>query len=651
MFRKIILSYLPDDNFSQLSPIKFHLKLLSPKLFYWINLKYWFENRRLIQADSRLSFFDNYNIAFDNMQDENFYYWYKNFSLLNWYDNYNIYVILPVISLIILNKYKDEQFFIENLKPILYGVSYTVFMFFARFKEFPYEKDKDNFDFFIKLLEKVIFQIEYSHNVKQNIKELENKIKFMIEILKTNIDFLMFIYKLSKELYNFYNEKSFSDIILYEYLASSSLLDFPNEKEIKQLLKQNSKKIYIKRNTFYLDVDIITILNLILQDVPFLSYITNEDNLDYVANYFVDSLSHIDSIDLKLDIKNIVDKVYNFTVWWNNFIDSLKEYNSENVDLNVEPWLWFEQIQEMMSKEMMDSVKQISVVNEQFLDLYVYFVTRRLNNASDTYQFELLYKNEINSKVKIEQDMYFAYKILDTNYFTNSYFYKNRKAFDNAIHYYDFDKKVLPNFIYKSAFKILFSEFQKKSNREYIPQKNYIDIIKEYFSKDLQTLVKKDIKKGYLKKYFKLKKLSFTEEQIKNFKSNIYFPDFIVFCEFLELSWIKVTEDLILTVSRIKDSLFGYLVFRKINWFSKEYEDFYLEWIGVHAFIDFNVEEFYKYFDEKYPKFLNVFTSAKQNQKFVNILKNTMEKYTLKHLFFYDNMRIISYYNKRIFKI
>jgi len=651
MFRKIILSYLPSDNYTQLSPIKFHLKLLSPKLFYWINLKYGLENRRLVWIDTSFSFFDSYNIAFNNVQDENFYYWYKNFALLNGYDNYNIYVILPAIILIALNKYKNEQFFIDNLKPVLYGLVYTVFMFFSRIKEFPYDTDKENFEFFITLLEKVIFHIEYNHNPKQNIKNLESRIKFITNMLKTDIDFLMFLYKLSKTLYNFYNNKTFSDILLYEYLASASLLDFPNEQEIKILLKKNSKKIYIKRNTYYLDVDIISILNLILQETPFLTYITNPDNLEYVADYFVDSLDHIWNINLKDSLENIIDEVYNFKIWGEEFIASLKDYNSENIDVNIDPSLWLEQIQEMMSKEMMDTVKKISSINEQFLDLYIYFVTRRLNNASDTYQFDLLYNNDINWKLYIHPDLYFAYRIIDTNYFIMSYFYKKRKAFKSAIHYYDFERQVLPDFAYKSAYKILFSDFQKKTHREYVPTWDYISIIKKYFGKSISKLIKQDIKAVYLQKYFDLPNLVFTEKQIKNFKSNVYFPDFIVFYEFLQVSWIKINEKLLLNASRIKDSLFGYLIFRKISWPSKKYEKLYTEGIWVYTFIDFDVESFYKYFNKKYPKFLKFFSSVKQNQKFVNILKNTVEKYTLRHLFFYDNMRSISYYNKRIFKI
>ena len=651
MFRKIILSYLPKDNNSQLSPINFHLKLLSPKLFYWINLKYWFENRRILWIDTRFSFFDNYNIAFDNMKDENFYYWYKNFSLLNGYDNYNIYTILPAISLIILNKYKDEEYFVENMKPILYGMVYTIFMFFSRVKEYSADTDKENFKFFITLLEKVIFHIEYNHNPKQNIKELENRVKYMIDILEKDSDFLVFAYKLSKKLYNFYNDKSFSDIILYEYLASSSLLDFPNEQEIKLLLKQNAKKIYIKRNTYYLDADIISVLNLILQDVPFLSYLTKEDNIEYVMNYFVDSLSHIDNIDLNSDLESILDKIYDFSTWWENFINSLKDYNSENIDINIEPWVWLEQIQEMMSKEMMDSVKKISSINEQFLDLYIYFITRRLNNASDTYQFELLYENTINKKLKLPSDMYFMYKALDTNYFINSYFYKNRKNLVDTIHIYDYEKQVIPNFVYKSAFKILFSDFQRKTHKEFIPKKDYLDTIKSYFWKEISQLIKQDINKVYIKKYFKLWRLSFTEEQIKNFRANVYYPDFLVFYEFLKASWVKIDEKIVLNVSRLKETLFAYLIFRNINWFSKKYEKLYLEWVWIYTEIDFDVESFYNYFYKKYPKFIDTFAQVKQNKMFIDIVKYMTEKYWLKHLFFYDNLKSVSYYNKRLFKI
>jgi hypothetical protein len=68
-----------------------------------------------------------------------------------------------------------------------------------------------------------------------------------------------------------------------------------------------------------------------------LAYLTNDNNLDYVLNYFVDSLSHIENIDLSsTNIDLIIEQVLDFSTWGKNFISSLRDYNTENIDFEMD---------------------------------------------------------------------------------------------------------------------------------------------------------------------------------------------------------------------------------------------------------------------------------------------------------------------------
>jgi len=652
MFRNILLSYLPDDRYSEMSPIKFHLKLLSPKSFYGINLKYGIDNRRLVQTDTNFSFFDDYNIAFDSLNDENFYYSYKNFSILNTYDNVNIYTICSAVSIAFLRVYKDYNIQ-KYIKPILFWLNYLLAMFFLRMKSYPYTTDKENFLFMKELLEKLILHLEITKAPKEKVQEAEKNVKEMMKILNSNIDFLLFIYNLSKKLYSFFWEKTFTDILLYEYIFSANLLDFPSESEIKKLLKENAKKIYLKRETFYIDVDMITLIWFWVWELAHISYLIDENNKLFVFPYFINSLSFIDKINFSLkDPLDIVENILDFKLWGEKFINELRNFNSENIDINIDPSIWFEKIQEMMSKEMMESVKKVSYINENFLDFYIYLISRKLNGVEDTYQFEFLYNTHFVWKFSIKKDLNIIYKWLDLKYFTNSYFYKFKKTIKEHIDIYDFTKRVLPSMVYATLNKKIFSDFQRKTHKEYILDNKYFDIIKKYFSKNIRKLLKQDVRKNYIKKYFSWSDFEPTKQQILNFRENIYYPDFIVFYEVLNFVGKKVPESSLQILARLKESIFWYLIFRHINWYSKKIEEYYSYGIWIHSPIALNLESIYNNFYENYKEFLDYFADIKQNIRYVKVVLSTMEKYNkAKEFFVYDNLKAMTYYNKRIFKI
>jgi len=49
-------------------------------------------------------------------------------------------------------------------------------------------------------------------------------------------------------------------------------------------------------------------------------------------------LSHIEKIDLSSNsFEEILNKILDFPTWANSFINSLRDYNTENIDFEVDP--------------------------------------------------------------------------------------------------------------------------------------------------------------------------------------------------------------------------------------------------------------------------------------------------------------------------
>lgn len=660
MFRKILLSYFADIKNNELSPIYFHLKLLSPKLFYGISSKYWLENRRSIWLDTNFSYFLTSHQKFLSLKDENFYYAYKNFATLNWYNNYNLYVIINTILLIVLRIYY-KYFSISNIwtyiAPLLYSFNYLIIFFYTRFKQYESDDDIENLDFMIKLLETIIIQFEIKN---KNVWEISSE---LMKIIKKEPDFLMFIYKTTKTLSNIYTWKNYTDIVLYNYLIFSSINDLSIDQKLEKNLSDSCKQIFLKRYTFFVWEDIFMIANMVIGDGWYIWYFINPKNLDFL-NYFISSLSHIDDINFKKPLYEIIDHVLNFDIWGSKFIKALKNFNADNVNINIDTSLWLEQVQELMSKETIDAVKKVSNINEQFLDYYILLVSRRINNSQDNLQTELLNEKSISKLKKTNTFLYKQkyyekirenYILLDKNYFVQSMFFKSKKIVSSINLSYNFIDKVFAYQVSISSKKAILTDFWKKSHKEYVNHKEYLSILKKHFQKDISYFLdSKDLWKDYLWKYYPwcFDDYKFTEQELINFKENIYYPDFIVYYNFLKTSKKKFNQQELLIASRLKDSLFWYIISQFILWYNKEIEEIYLSWVNFYAY-DFKIDldKFYRDFTHKHWPLLNVFANVNQNKRFLDISLSLIEKVNYKNFYIYDVMKDITYYNKRMFKV
>jgi len=54
---------------------------------------------------------------------------------------------------------------------------------------------------------------------------------------------------------------------------------------------------------------------------------------------------------------------------------------------------------------------------------------------------------------------------------------------------------------------------------------------------------------------------------------------------------------------------------------------------------------------EKNEEFIKIFSSVNQNKKFSDISLDVLDKTSDKYLFFYDMVKDMTYYNKRMFKL
>lgn len=660
MFRKILLSYFPEIKNTELSPIHFHLKLLSSKLFYGISSKYWVENRRTIGLDTRFSYFVPYSIKIKESKDESFFYSYKNFASLNGFDNYNIYVIIPALLIIILKtyyKYFDKKDLPKFINPLLYSFNYLFVFFYARFKQYETDNDNLNLDFMISLLEKII------ENLEKKNKNQEKLILELMKIIKKEPDLLMFIYKTTRFLESIYEWKKYHDIVFYDYLVTSSINNFDKDDIFLPSLNTSLKQIYLKRYTYYVSDDMIILSNIILWDRWYIWYLTNSHNIDFIP-YFVNSLHHIDNIDFKKDIINIIDKTLNFKIWWNYYINALRNFNVDNIDINIDPSMKPEQVQELMSKETMDAVKKISNINEQFLDYYILLVSRKIDNNWDNLQLEFLnYESTFSLKQnntftfakKYYENIRKKYMEFDKNYFSQSLFYKLKKPVVNLSLSYNFIDKLLNYEVCLASKKDILIDFSKKTHKECINKSNYTYLLKKSFQKDIFYIISsKDVKHDYLQKYYPwcFDDYNLTEKQINNFKENIYYPDFITYFKFLKFTRKKFKEEELILASRFKETLFWYIILQHTIWYSSNIEVLYLSWLNLYKKkISIDLKKFYEYFIKFNKEFIEIFSNVSQNKKFIDISLSILDKIDKKDIYIYDTLRDITYYNKRTFKI
>ena len=668
MFRKILLSFFPQEEVkSELSPIRFHLKLIAPKLYYWLSLKQSLTNRRTAFTDARLSYFVPADVILKDAKEENFFYSYKSYALLNGFDNYSLWVVLPVISLVSFVKYFSflpTEKFLTYLKPLLFSINYVMLLFFSHFKEYDETQTKDEqLKFMIKLIDEIVFYLEYTKDLtKKDYEGAKKMAEEITQIIQEDPEYLMFLYNTTLELAKIFKDKNYPQLKLYEYLVAGMLMDFPNESEFKWILDQTTKKIHLKRYSLYLDADIITLCNVVWGEPVHINYLIHPNNEDFLP-YFAESLDAIWDVDFFSDpLVKVIDQVLDFKRWGKALIKALKEFNTDYVDIVVSPDMTFQQVQEMLSKSMLDSVKKVSVINEQFMDYFVLLISRKFSKEGDNYQWELKnYKKPTIKKIDIgkhiwqlspqeQSQLRWEYTFLDKNYFKWSYFYRTKKKVDNPKEFYFFYNSVSVNELIEQNQKTLLEDFTKKSMIQTVDMEDYKQLFKITFQDTISELIGKTGYKKYIKFLPFSRWLSFTDWQLVNFRKNVYYPDFLIFYEFLKKYNKKIAYEEVIMFAWLKQTLLGYLIVEKL---AKNKGYFKQLWKNALFFYKYD-EEIEDLLDEfnQLDEFVNFFVKVKQNKDFVKTMEKLLLELPENHRkwFVFDCTKDVTLYNKRMFK-
>ena len=662
MFKKLLLSFFPEEEVNnKLSPIKFHLKLIAPKLFYWLTLKHTFVNRRAVCTDTKLEYFVPASVK-TNVKDENFFYSYKSFALLNWYDNYSLFTILPAVMLIAFVRYFSylpTDKFSNYMKALLFSINYVQILFFAHFKEYDVDLTKiERIKFMLKIIENIIYELEIREGAKPGDGKVASHIsKQVINILKKDYDFVLFLYNTTEHLANIFGNKWIVIIDLYDYFVSAELLDLPDIREIKETMDKTILWVHMMRYSSVISPDIISFSNIVSGEFIHINYLS-PTSIDFFP-YLAENLDYIFDIDLKNEnFSEIIDEIYNFDKLWKAIIKSLREFNSDYIDITVSQDMNFQEVKELLSKEAIESVKKVSLINEQFIDFFILFIVRKHLVDWDNYQWEIKGFDKKLAKYSFSQIMETKeqtrikneYFFLDRNYYQQAYLYRKKKRLENPRKIYDFYHNVAAKLIPDEQKKILLQDFTKKSLVHTIDTNNYNLIFRKSFEENIKELIKPDGYKKYIRKFSFLKNFLFNDKQIANFKRNIYFPDFMVFYEFLKNYKGTFAYKDIITVSFLKQSFLGYLIASKLVQDSWKLEKLWKSAIFVY---DYN-EKIDNIIDQlQFDEFVNFFTQVKQNKEFVKIMEEIIDKLPEKHKkwFILDCMKDITLYNKRFIKL
>ena len=669
MFKKILLKFFPENiKDNALSLINFHLNIISSELFYFISIKKILENRKINFLDTKFSYLENRKNNFLNMKND-IHYRYKIFGALNWRKKYGVSTMAFTVSILASHIYyqRIKKAQLINLYVIFNKTFYDIiYIYFARFKQYPkILTDEEKFKLFLD----VFIELLYKNMAAKKIKKVKEKVETLKKILLEDVNFLYFVYSTTKHIQNVYIKNS--DIDLYKWLIWGMLVEWDN---ITALLKKTSRDIYIKRYSSYFNADFVSLINLLVPEYTYIDYIFKVKDLE-IFDYLQESITFLD--DTRDDIQAIWKDKENFSIknilsivdiatsvdfWKDNFFDSLKKYN--NIVLAEEYWGEVpapEDVKWIMMWKVPDVIKRVSNVNEAFMDFYILLWSDISSGDSAMFQSCFLSKDiakldnfieHIHTKKETSERMLDIYYLYDNKYFENSVRIKkndDKTPWFKSIRYDTVSDIIIKN-ILKNYSLTLLQDFNSRLQKEYIEDKKYFNIVLKDFSSNIRKYLKNDKK---ICEYFFEKKLGnlipsidIEENFIKNFKENIYASDFIVFdvivwyiIKQFEESWYMENKEiiwvLIIILARIRESFFGYIIFREIlaqnkqtntiRWLDIVYSSFVFDLLPSNLLDIELMTILNKLADEfvaNHKDFINYFVSIKENQKFVKAIWN-----------------------------
>lgn len=611
LFQKMLSSLFPKHMLEHpMNPISAFISFILPKQFFSIINRKVVENYKLNMFDISLESFDArvgfWEDGFLKPKELEFdYYWYNVVSNLNWYRFFSPWMLATIICFLDSN-YSRKKFWAEKIsnQKLFFEWSKTLylltFVFFSRVKVFPYKNDRENFNWYIKLLNNFFaFRL-----TKAKIKISSQKYEKLFSSLVSDLQLHLFIFEILKKLNNILQNQTFWDKEVYAWIFSWDM----RKHEAKFLYDEWLHNVPITSKETFFSSNEINILESILPADILINYLFDGKNfaLWEIASGIYDK-KKLDEILKNIEWENF-EKALLYLTDYNNFKNNYfewakKYFSSINED---QDYLELEAMQKQLDElakiiekegdlpkgvKIPERFKNESIMFEKIVNFYITFIGGFWIARWDNYYLRLFRKEKIqnfvakNIQESLKQDAMFFYGWIFYNYSKNLFFYK-----------YVFDKVKSGQERFTLPFRSTFRDVHANIYLIYLMSENFLinvlqdinfkDIklnikdekILNHFRKDylpaVQTLLQsKDILKSVYQKIFYFTDFDqkfFTSQDEFNLKENIYCLDFWLWFEtILNIKNQKIdflekysVLSIIWIFSFLRETLFWYFLLR-----------------------------------------------------------------------------------------
>ena len=568
LFQKMLSSLFPKQMLAHpMNPISAFIDFILPKQFFSIINRKVVENYKLNMFDislesfdARVGFWEDWFLKWKEVEFD--YYGYNVVSNLNWYRFFSPGMLATMICFLDSNYSHSKFWWNQKLSFEWSKTLYLLtFVFFARVKVFPYKNDRENFNWYMKLLNN-FFAYRLT---KAKIKISSIKYEKLFSSLASNLDLHMFIFKLYKNLNQVLENQSFGDKEVYSWIFSWDM----RKHEAKFLYDEWLHNAPITSKETFFSSNEINILESILPAEILVNYLFDWKTfaLSDIALVIYDK-KKLDEMLKNIDWENF-EKIVLYLTDYNNFKSNYfnwaKNYFSNlNAD---EDYMELEQMQQQLDElakmieknwdlpqwvQLPEKFKNESIMFEKIINFYITFIGWFWIARWDNYYLRLFRKEKLqnfvtqNIQESLKQDAMFFYGWIFYNYSKNLFFYK-----------YVFDKVKAGQEKFTLPFRSTFRDVHANIYLIYLMSENFLinvlqdinfkDIklnlkdekVLELFKKDylpaIQTLLQsKDILNSVYWKIFYFTSFDqkfFTQSDEFNLKENIYCLDFWLWFE------------------------------------------------------------------------------------------------------------------------
>lgn len=590
------------------------VSFISAKDFFTIIDRKIVENYKLNLFDVTLDPFEwklwlwmNKEMIQSKLMDD--YYSYLAAANFNGYKFYNVWNTANGLAMLISLYFDDVFEESENwlLIDSIYAFYLLSFLFEARIKQFPYDTNEDNFQWFIDLYFDfywvVIWQLKHKVS-KKRFQEVRNKMLSHLEIF-----FMMFYY-----------EKHVQDLLI----RSCETGDNVNKQYCQWLFWSQptaAQKLFIQS---YENLSKSSKVSQIEQDIMFevapmdiqLKYLFLDTDAKEVVSCLIANVFDKKILDKKLtalmkdesELDFIIDYVTdpdNFKKW---FFKWVKQYISH---MRLKDWDGFDALDEMMSEIWDDfdkldasqipaSIKKESKVMEQFLNFYISFMWWLSISRADSF-FVRYYKSwllsqlmncfDINLKTESAVNLYWMRHVFfskNQNYyqFVSKKIHQGKEKFFIPLTPIKWEQSkttaYLLNAMDESALMVLLQDVNPQLGKLYVKNKALLDWFQAQYSRQISPMLKLS-RLDFITQYYEplfshfalwenvisVLKVALEDQDIVRLKNSLYAFDVQLFHDLLDmLPWEKMQQfyndtSMLNILAFFRETLFWFLIYYK----------------------------------------------------------------------------------------